>query len=184
MTAKEIIRHYTVNYNSQNDTWLIDCRNAKDFMSAVEMAGMSRDRANDKHPHQFRVPNNVLRKFTDHLLRKAGHMLRCKNFEQLQSIVDSCRVKGIGTLTIYDATQRIGANIKLEPQKIYLHQGTRIGAQRYLQRTLNVDSVDRSEFKDFSKMSCAAIEDIMCIYKGEFPLRKTSTGFGAKTVKC
>lgn len=184
MTVEQIIRDYLTYYNGQNDTWLRDCRNAKDFTSAVEMAGMSRDLDNDKHPHQFRVPNDVLRKFTDRLLRQSEAMLLCKSFEQLQKIVVSCRVKGIGTLTIYDTAQRIGANIGIEPRRVYLHQGTKVGAERYFQRTLSADSVDKSEFKEFSKMSCAAIEDIMCIYKDEFPLTRRSRAIISTSTRC
>lgn len=43
MTAKQIIHHYLTHFNGQNDTWLRDCKNAKDFMAAVEMAGMAID---------------------------------------------------------------------------------------------------------------------------------------------
>lgn len=147
MTAKQIIRHYLTHFNGQNDTWLSDCRNAKDFMAAVEMAGMSRNIDNDKHPHQFRLPNHILRKFTDRLLRKAESMLRCQNFEELHELVSSCRVKGIGILTIYDTAQRIGANLRIEPRRVYLHQGTRVGAERFFKRTLPVDSVDKKRFQ-------------------------------------
>ena len=156
----------------------------KIFMAAVEMAGMSRDLDNDKHPHQFRVPNNVLRKFTDRLLRQAESMLRCKNFEQLHELVASCRVKGIGILTIYDTAQRVGANMRIEPRRVYLHQGTRLGAERYFKRTLSVDSVNKREFREFSKLSCSAIEDVMCIYKDEFPLTKNPIRITSTSSKC
>ena len=38
----------------------------------------------------------------------------------------------IGDLTVYDISTRIGAFLKLEPNRIYLHAGTRIGARALL----------------------------------------------------
>ena len=36
---------------------------------------------------------------------------------------------GIGSLTVYDTATRIGAFLKLEPDRVYLHAGTRDGAR-------------------------------------------------------
>ena len=42
-------------------------------------------------------------------------------------IVEECKVKGFGELSIYDTAVRIGAHLRIEPDKVYLHAGAREG---------------------------------------------------------
>ena len=121
MNANQIIKHYRSRKAQGSDTWLSDCTSTRDILFVIEMAAKARDLDNDKHPHQHRLPNALLRKFSDRLLRKADQLILCKKFDEVYSIVEQAGIKGIGPLTVYDTAQRIGAMLKIKPDKVYLH---------------------------------------------------------------
>ena len=52
----------------------------------------------------------------------------------------------LGELTVYDVAHRIGAYLQLEPDVVYLHRGTRIGA-RYLGLRLAVHVGNRGKIR-------------------------------------
>ena len=82
----------------------------------------------------------------------------------LYAIVDDAGIKGIRALTIYDTPIRIGAFVKLQPERVYLHAGTKEGAKAlgfYSRETLAVSELP----KMFSRLTPAEIEDCLCIYK-------------------
>jgi hypothetical protein len=85
-----------------------------------------------RHPHQYRIPAPLLHAAERRLQRAAGTLLSAPNFEALHdAIYRRIRWKGIGSLTIYDIAQRIGAFLGKAPRLVYLHRGTRIGARRF-----------------------------------------------------
>ncbi len=72
----------------------------------------------------------------------------------------------VGELTVYDTALRIGAHFGLEPTRVYLHAGTRVGA-----RVLDLD--DRQSTIEMDELSAPMqrllareAEDLLCIYKG------------------
>jgi uncharacterized membrane protein len=77
-------------------------------------------------------------------------------------------VSGIGPLTCYDFTYLIGAWLKKEPTEVYLHAGTRKGAQAVLGAQANRDRLPVSAFPEGLRRSLTAaqIEDVLCIYHG------------------
>jgi len=56
---------------------------------------------------------------------------------ELLNHIESCRVYGVGELACYDAALRIGGNLNIFPEKIYLHAGTRTGARELLKQRVN-----------------------------------------------
>lgn len=163
-----IIADYRALRSQGNDTWLLDCAKTRDVVHVIEMAALARDLDNDKHPHQHRIPNVVLRQFADRLLKNAEAILVCKTFTQLHDLITSLRSRGIGRLTVYDTAHRIGTRLRIRPDKVYMHQGTRVGTELYLGRKVLEKAVDKSQFSHFRHLSCEEIEDIMCIYKDDF----------------
>jgi hypothetical protein len=72
-------------------------------------------------------------------------------------------IRGIGDLTVYDITHRIGAYIRRQPDVVYLHASTRKGARAL---HLSGKAIELSEFPtEFRRLSAAEIEDCLCIYK-------------------
>jgi hypothetical protein len=93
----------------------------------------------------------------------------CETFDELHTAVRSSigAIRGIADLTIYDTSLRIGAKLGLEPDKVYLHAGTREGA-----RGLRLDY--RRPFfelaalpRPFRRLKPREIEDCLCIFKRE-----------------
>jgi hypothetical protein len=175
MKILKIISDYRSRAKESPDSCLLDCAREKDFLRTIEMAGMSHDGKNRRHSHQYRIPSDVLRKFTRRLLGLSEDLAAAETFIVLYGTVKSARVKGIGELTLYDTSQRIGIYLRIRPDKVFIHSGTRIGAQRYLGRSISERFLDKSLFTDFQHLTCGEIEDIMCIYKDDF-LSGRSTG--------
>ncbi len=98
--------------------------------SAIRFAGLARVR-NKKHPHQRRLSRTTLQRACDSLLRNESKIRRCKSFDELHNLLGILlhRTEGVGELYIYDTASRIGAKLHLLPAKVYLHRGTRKGAQ-------------------------------------------------------
>jgi hypothetical protein len=93
----------------------------------------------------------------------------CRSFDELFQVVSDAigNIQGIGALTIYDIACRIGAFLKLKPNRIYLHAGTRAGA-RAIGLGDGVETLEIDELPPaFRRLSASEIEDCLCIYKDE-----------------
>ncbi len=100
-----------------------------------------------KHPHQYRIPGSVLEQARQRLL--CANLQKCATFEDLHLAIEAAikKIHGIGDLVVYDTSKRIGAFLRLEPERIYLHAGTRTGA-RHLGLDTRRKMISRSEQLD------------------------------------
>ena len=92
-----------------------------------------------------------------------------RSFGELHDAVDAAigKFKGIGELTVYDIAVRIGAFLRLEPEVVYLHAGTRAGASTLgLGRGATVLRIDELP-APFRRLRPREIEDCLCIYKSQ-----------------
>lgn len=139
--------------------------------AAVSRAGLA-ERFNDerlvRYDHQRRIPRHVLEVARERLL--AARLQRCASFHELFLAVNANigEIPGVGELTVYDAALRIGGKLGLEPDRVYLHSGTRIGARR-----LGLDwRAKWLESRDLPQplrsLPPWQVEDILCIYKDWF----------------
>ena len=97
-------------------------------------------------------------------------MPACRSFDDLHRTVHD-RIGGIhriGELAVYDISCRIGAFVGLSPNRVYLHAGTRKGAQALGLRGATVHKNDLPP--EFGRLSPAEIEDCLCIYKAPIQL--------------
>jgi hypothetical protein len=131
-----------------------------------------------RYDHQRRIPRLALdaarRQLRGAPLRRAG------SFHELFSIVDSALggIPRIGELMVYDTALRIGANLGLEPDRVYLHRGTRRGA-RALGLNWRAEWLPPAELpKEFRSLPPWQVEDILCIFKDWF------TGRGRRIARC
>jgi len=120
-----------------------------------------------KHDHQWRISEITLERFTVSVMDKKDNLTKVRTFSELISIIESCKITGIGNLTIYDTAHRIGNYLGIQPDKIYLHRGTKTGAINLLEK---IDSkyITKSHLPipfQNANLSCSEIEDILCIYK-------------------
>jgi len=99
---------------------------------------------------------------------------RCRSFRELHDLVESRigDIGGIGELAIYDTALRIGAFLRLEPDLVYLHRGTRAGAKAlgvpHRGATLTLGQLPAA----LCRLSPRELEDCLCIFKDE--LRRLS----------
>lgn len=105
-----------------------------------------------KESHQYRIPKVVLEEFYQKVKSKTESIKECKDFEQLLSIAEACKIKGIGELALYDTAFRIGCKLKIFPKYVYLHAGTKIGAdaifgKRIREKRLSLEDLPDNFYK-------------------------------------
>jgi len=125
-----------------------------------------------RHPHQRRIPEKKLERFRQRLARKRRLLRPSKTFSQLMQISEKAAT-GIwknSELTVYDTTHRIGAYLRVRPDRVYLHAGTREGAKA-LDFKRNLPFILPSQLpKAFRRLKPYEIEDCLCIYKDDLEL--------------
>lgn len=154
------------------DTWIIHCAKQSNLRDVIAFAALAENHLKKRHPHQYRRNKARLEKFAGLLLDQFDLICKAESFQQLLSIVEKCKVTDIGSLTYYDTATRIGAYLKIYPERIYLHTGTRLGAQKVLGRKIKSADLERSELPDIfqdSRLNCADLEDILCHLSKEKP---------------
>ena len=135
---------------------------------AVELAALSITDEGKRHPHQRRIPRAVLEEAKD-LLKVLLPLSQAQSFHELYCYIadNLASVRGIGQLTIYDIATRVGAFLALEPDKIYLHAGTRAGARALGLR--DAAFLEPTELpRAFARLKPREVEDCLCIYKSHF----------------
>jgi hypothetical protein len=157
---------------------------------AVDWAGMACRPDGLRHDHQRRIRRLVLEEVVRRL-RAAN--LSSRTFDGLHITISTAigGIRGVGELLVYDTSLRIGARLGLQPELVYLHAGTRIGA-RALGLPTESGSLAPSRLpRAFHRLSPREIEDCLCIYKGEIaavnprvmaPSRAGSVGSNRKSV--
>lgn len=162
---KTEIERFIKNKSKESESWILHCSKRSNLRDAIAFAALAENHVGKRHPHQYRRQKVALEKFAGLLLDQIDRISKAESFHELLSIVEDCKVADIGPLTFYDTATRIGAYLKIYPEKIYLHTGTRLGAERLLDRKIKSDIIERSElpavFQD-PRITCADIEDILC----------------------
>lgn len=168
MTPEEIVANYIQNRRkpaAEEYRWFAEQRTLKDAITCAALAKCK----HGKCSHQWRIPRKTLEDSARQLLAAQSKITKVKDFEELHQVVKSLikPIKGIGDLTIYDTALRIGAWLKIEPGKVYLHAGTRVGAKR-LGLDVSHDSIEVAAFpRAFHKLKPREIEDALCHYRGD-----------------
>ena len=134
---------------------------------AVSRAALAELPNGKRHPHQRRIPRVALEASERRLLVNLPQLRRARTFDELFDLVEAliAPIPNIGELTVYDTALRIGARLGLEPDKVYVHAGTRDGA-----RALGLDvegrAIEMSELpKSMQRLSAREAEDFLCGFK-------------------
>ncbi len=168
---RNIIKHYKKLREENPDTWIEHCKNQEKLDDAIVYAALAENHLGKRNNHQKRRKKLNLEKFAANLVDIKPEIQKAKSFDELLLIIENCKIKGIGPLTCYDTAQRIGAKIKLFPEHIYLHAGTKTGAEKLLGKRLNLKFINITDLPNpfqNENLTNAEIEDILCIYKDRF----------------
>jgi len=114
--------------------------------------------------HQRRLRHDVKRDAGERI--RALDIRQAMTFEAVFRAVDGALggIRGLGELTIYDVSLRLAAVLGLPPERVYLHRGSRAGAQalgiRTRERSLPVDAFP----PEFRRLHGWEIENLLCLY--------------------
>jgi hypothetical protein len=150
-------------------------REAKFFRSmpstglAIHHVAMAIDGNDRCFDHQFHITQPARRKAKQVLTLLEKPMKACETFDELHTLFlrHLSPIRGLGEMYIYDAALRMGAHLKLAPDFVYLHRGTRVGAKA-LGITVNRSHIEKSAFpKALRALSADEIETFLCIYRNQ-----------------
>lgn len=170
---KKIIGEYKKLKEEHPDLYIKYCLQQNSLKDAIKIAAQSVNHLNKIHSHQHRVGRNKLNAFAVELVSHELEFKKANNFDEIHKIISKIIMRGIGALTRYDIALRIGAKKEVFPDKIYLHAGTRVGAEKLLGKLKGREFIYKNELPDALKnsdLNSSELEDILCCYiaKGKF----------------
>ena len=95
---------------------------------------------------------------------------RVADFDELIVLLERLvgNVRGAKEMYIYDAALRLGAYLKKLPERVYLHRGTRLGAEALVRDLGDRKWIAVEELPPpFRVLSAHEIEDVLCSYKDD-----------------
>lgn len=131
MTFDEIISDYIRQYRAaaRNEMRFFEIQRSPS--EAIRKAALCELPSGKQHPHQRRIPRELLEQVEARLPGIRRRLAGASSFAALHQAVndDIGSLNGIGTLTVYDIAHRIGAHFGKALERVYLHAGTRVGAR-------------------------------------------------------
>lgn len=167
MKFDEIVFHYIRTQRAHARREMMDFANEANASAAIRRAALCETVDGKRHPHQRRIPRNLLEHVETKLQATRRKLSNAADFAALHRLVNEeiGTLKGVGALTVYDIAHRIGAYFGKAPDLVYLHAGTRLGAREF---GISGDSFDPKVLpKPFARLAPSEIEDCLCIYKSE-----------------
>ncbi len=137
---------------------------------AIETAALAKNSEGKRSGHHRRRTPTQLAHGKTKLIALFSQIKRCESFDQLHKLVVKAtdRVKGLGELYGYDTAYVIGVRLGLRPKKVYLHAGTRKGAQA-LGFPGNLPHLEPSDLPaELQLLKACEMEDFLCIYEAAF----------------
>lgn len=165
MKIEDIISEYR---KREPDSWIELTTKQSSLEEAILIASKSMNASGLKNKHQHRIPIVTLSDFGEKLCTNSEVIHNASSFDELYLIIRAYRIKGIGELACYDVALRIGEYLNIHPTSVYIHAGTRTGAEKLLKRKVRESILPITEFPEFSGFSASQIENILCIYKKDF----------------
>jgi hypothetical protein len=167
MTLDEIVKDYIRTQRPYTGDEMKDFANEPSPSAAIRRAALCELKSGKRHDHQRRIPKWLLEQVETKLQAIRRKLSNAADFDALHRLVEQeiGGMKGIGALTVYDISHRIGTYFGKAPERVYLHAGVRVGA-----RALGIsgESFDPKILpKPFARLAPSEIEDCLCIYKKE-----------------
>lgn len=126
-----------------------------------------------RYPHQYRINTHNFETYYNKLLSLENKVMNCKKFDEIYELFNACKIKGIGSLTVYDVALRVSWNYNIHPDFLYLHAGTKVGALNagLIKKGDKKDKLTKNEIVEKCKwlenVEMYRIEDFLCIYKND-----------------
>jgi hypothetical protein len=169
----DIIQHYKNNRVGcvRDDSVIAYCKKAPDVKTAIIRAAMARDEFGYKHSHQRRfVKDEKLVILKERLLKSESEIKKVNNFDELFEIIVRTSVfNSKEALTFYDTALRLGFYLNIYPERIYLHAGTRKGAEKIEEKIENHFIMKKYLPEPFKSCDLTEyeLEDLFCVYENE-----------------
>jgi hypothetical protein len=168
-----IIRDYLLNFQPEHEQEMMWFRNQGSFEDAMRLATQAQDCRGRRYSHQRRIKSQAITGASRALAEAHDDLRKCSSFHELWSLIGSTldSIKGVRELYVYDCASRLGAHLGLEPEKVYLHAGTREGAKNLGllsqegMRTLWLEPTKLPVA--LRKLPPSDVENLLCIYKVE-----------------
>ena len=163
-----IVRAYRKGFQSGAAEELDSFKRERTVQGAIRRAAMARTPDGKRYKHQRRLSAKTRRQVQRKLARTEIQF--CSTFDELHSVLEARvgSVRGVGELMLYDTALRIGARLRLQPSRVYLHRGTRKGA-RALGLNWRVPYLDLVQLpRALRALEPREIEDCLCIFKSNF----------------
>lgn len=166
--AEQALSDYTKHHRAAAARELEFYRAIPDLREAISSAARAHTADGGKHPHQRRIPCDALRAFGSGLACREQALNAAGSFDELHQAVKNVgdRTHGIGELAVYDTALRIGARLGLDPERVYLHRGTREGAAAVGPDHRRCAVAVSKLPSPFARLTPHEIEDCLCIFKG------------------
>lgn len=143
------------------------CKEASSPREALERAVRSKRPNGKMHNHQSKV-SKALPKYEYVLTQNLPLLATSKHFDKLHRSMWLIRTDGIGPMTVYDVAVRFGAYLSLEPDRIYVHAGTKAGLEALGIRVLG-DTVNMKRLGfTLQNRRPDDVEDFLCTYRIAF----------------
>lgn len=141
----------------------------EDFNDVLRRAGMAEKKNGKRFNHQRRITNSSLQKLTKSLKMNSKKIQQINSFDILYSFIKELKIEGIGKLTIYDTSLRIGHHLGYKPKDVYIHAGVSIGLRRLNVVTKGLEKISINELpQEFSALKPHHAENFLCSFKDRF----------------
>jgi hypothetical protein len=168
-----IIRDYLVNFQREHEEEMMWFRNQGSFEDAMRLATQAQDGRGRRYSHQRRIKLQAITGASRALAEVYDDLRKCSSFHELWSLIGSSleSIKGVRELYVYDCASRLGAHLGLQPERVYLHAGTREGAKNLgllTQRGVRTRWLEpRNLPLALRTLPPSDVENLLCIYKAE-----------------
>ena len=170
-TWTAIVRHYNAHGRHRSADELDLFAQLASLNEAIDRAALATDSRGKRFGHQSRIRARSLAEAHTALRRARSAIQGSRSFDELLGVITRALgdVIGIGELFCYDTAFRIGGHLRLYPERVYLHSGTRQGVRALGIRVRQRTALDVAEVpKELRALRPYEIEDVLCIYKGQF----------------
>lgn len=164
-TLQSVVRAYRQRHRPRARAELDFYASLPSLGEAVLRAARAERPDGKRHDHQTRIRRSAIQEVQRRLARL--NLSRARDFHDLHTRIDAAigPVPGIGALTVYDTTLRIGAKLGLEPEFVYLHAGTRAGAKALGLRSTALYLRPSELPTELRTLRPHEVEDVLCIFK-------------------
>jgi hypothetical protein len=138
----------------------------KPLKNAIIMAARADRGDGELHSHQKWLRPKTAKEAESILLKCIDEIAACNNFDVLHELIKSkLNISGAAEMYWYDTAFRIGISLGIYPEKVYLHRGTRTGAENLGVRN-GKDVLKMADLpKELQRLKSYEVEDFLCVCK-------------------